>query len=124
MVRINRGRSKMADDVVYIDTEEGIKRVMNNTKLYVKLLTKFKAETMVDELAATLVSGDMENAQVQAHTIKGLSANLSLSELFKQVLELETQIKARSVDPNQAEKVKSVFTETIKEIDKVIAQNG
>jgi HPt (histidine-containing phosphotransfer) domain-containing protein len=90
----------------------------------VKLLTKFRAETSLGELAAALASGDMETAQVQAHTIKGLSANLSFSELFKQVLELETQIKARSADPNQIEKVKTVFEETIKEIDRVIAQNG
>ncbi|MDR2133976.1 MAG: Hpt domain-containing protein [Treponema sp.] len=114
----------MADDVMYINTEEGIKRVMDNTKLYVKLLTKFRAETSLDELVAALASGDMENAQVQAHTIKGISANLSLSELFRQVLELETQIKARSVDPGQTEKVKAVFTETLQEIDRVIAQNG
>ncbi|MDR1588411.1 MAG: Hpt domain-containing protein [Treponema sp.] len=114
----------MTDDVVYINTEEGIKRVMNNNKLYVKLLAKFKAETSLDELINALASGDMEKAQVQAHTIKGISANLSLSELFKQVLELETQIKAMSADPNQTEKVKTVFAETMKEIDKVIAQNG
>ena len=114
----------MADEVVYLNYEDGIKRVMNNAKLYIKLLTKFRTDTNLDELSSALTEGDMEKAQAQAHTIKGVSANLSLSELFKQVLELENQIKARSVSPNQIELVKTAFASTILEIDKVIAQNG
>jgi HPt (histidine-containing phosphotransfer) domain-containing protein len=113
----------MADDIVYIDKEDGLKRVMNNSKFYMKLLTKFKTETSLDELTAALASGDMEKARVQAHALKGLVANLSLSELFKQVLELETQIKAGTAEAGQIEKVKTVFAETIKEVDKVITQN-
>jgi HPt (histidine-containing phosphotransfer) domain-containing protein len=114
----------MADEVVYVNYDEGVKRVMNNAKLYVKLLTKFKTDTNLDELISALAAADYEKAQGVAHTIKGVAANLSLSELFKQTLELETQIKAKSVNPDQIETVKTAFSETIKEVDKVIAQNG
>ena len=113
----------MADDVVFINVEDGLKRVMNNTKLYVRLLTKFKADTSLDELVSALEAGDMEKAQVAAHTLKGLAANLSLMELFKQSLELETQIKAKSVNPDQITVLKDTFTQTLTEIDKVITQN-
>jgi HPt (histidine-containing phosphotransfer) domain-containing protein len=115
---------EMADELVYINFDEGIKRVMNNAKLFIKLLTKFKTDTNLDELFTLLNTGDYEKAQMAAHTLKGVSANLSLAELFKQTLELETQIKTRVVDPNQIEKVKTTFADTIKEIDKVIEQNG
>jgi len=111
-------------DVIYVDFADGVKRVMNNTKLYVKLLTKFRNDTKLDNLEATLVVGDLEGAQGAAHTIKGVAANLSLAELYKQTLELETQIKAKSVNPAQMETVKSVFAATIQEVDKVIANNG
>jgi HPt (histidine-containing phosphotransfer) domain-containing protein len=113
-------------DIVYIDFDDGVKRVVNNVKLYVKLLVQFKSgfDTKMTELSTQFASGDMEAAQVSAHTIKGASANLSLVELNRQVLELETQIKARNVVPDQMEKVQAVFSETIKEIDKVIAQNA
>ena len=114
----------MAGDVVYIDFNEGVKRVMNNAKLYVKLLAKFKTDSNTDDLSASLAAGDYEKAQGQAHTIKGIAANLSLLELFKQVLELENQIKAKTVDPNQVETVKAAFAATVQEVDKVIAQNG
>jgi HPt (histidine-containing phosphotransfer) domain-containing protein len=112
----------MADDVVYIDIADGVKRVMNNKKLYVKLLTKFRDDTKLSEIEAAFAAGNMEKAQNATHTIKGVAANLSLSELFKQCLKLETQIKAREVDPAQVETVKTVFDATLVEINKVIAE--
>ena len=114
----------MAEDVVYLDYADGVKRVMNNAKLYAKLLTKFKNDTKLDDLEAALAAGDMEKAQTAAHTIKGVAANLSLAELFKQSLELETQIKSKAVNSGQMETVKAVFAATIQEAEKVIAENG
>jgi HPt (histidine-containing phosphotransfer) domain-containing protein len=111
----------MADNM-YIDVEDGSKRVMNNTKLYAKLLTKFKDDQSIKNIESALASGDLPNAQIYTHTLKGLSANLSLVELNKQVKELEVQIKASSVNPGQFEIVKDVYSKTTAEIDKVIAQ--
>jgi HPt (histidine-containing phosphotransfer) domain-containing protein len=112
----------MANDVVYVNLEEALKRVMNNSKLLAKLLTKFKDDKNLSDLESALASGDLPKAQINAHTLKGLSANLSLIELNKQVLEMETQIKAGAVNPNQIEVVKAVYSETIKEVEKVIAK--
>jgi len=114
----------MADDVVYIDFADGVKRVMNNSKLYVKLLGKFKNDTRLDDLEAAIAANDMEKARNAAHTVKGLAANLSLMELYKQSLALETQIKGGSADPAQLNTVKTAFAKTLQEIDKVMAENG
>ena len=114
----------MADNVVYIDFADGLKRVVNNTKLYVKLLDKFKNENKLDGLEAAIREGNMEKARNAAHTLKGVAANLSLTELYKQSLALETQIKSGAADPAQLNTVKTVFTRTLQEIDKVIAENG
>jgi HPt (histidine-containing phosphotransfer) domain-containing protein len=112
----------MANNVVYIDVEDGSKRVMNNIKLFVKLLTKFKEDQNIINIESALAAGDLQNAQIAAHTLKGLSANLSLVELNKQVKEIEAQIKAASVNPDQIELVKTVYSQTMVEVDKVIAQ--
>jgi HPt (histidine-containing phosphotransfer) domain-containing protein len=109
---------------VYVDFEEGTKRVMNNAKLYVKLITKFRNENNLDELSAALGAADYEKAQTAAHTLKGIAANLSLTELFEKVRDLESQIKEKAVQDGAFETVKTVFDETVKEVDKVIAQNG
>ena len=108
-------------DVVYINEEEGKKRVMNNAKLYAKLLTKFKTDTNLEDLVAFAVAQDWENAQAAAHTIKGIAANLSLTELFNQALDCETQIKGKSLNPESLENLKTCFTETLTAVDKVIA---
>ncbi|MDR2575563.1 MAG: Hpt domain-containing protein [Treponema sp.] len=114
----------MADEVVYVDFADGLKRVVNNKKLYVKLLTKFRNENKLDDLEAAIAAKDMEKARNAAHTLKGVAANLSLAELHKQSLALETQIKGGSADPAQLNTVKTAFANTLKEIDKVISENG
>jgi len=112
----------MIDDIVYVDVNEGSKRVMNNVKLYVKLITKFKDDQNILQIEAALSAGEMEKAQNITHTLKGLTANLSLSELYKQCLELESQLKAGSFNPDHLERVKNAYSLTITEIDKVVAQ--
>jgi HPt (histidine-containing phosphotransfer) domain-containing protein len=111
-------------DAVYVNFEEGLKRVMNNTKLYVRLLAKFKADTKLDELSAQLEAGDYEKAQITAHTVKGVAANLSLTELFERIRDLESQIKEKAVQPEALATVKTVFDETLKKLDEVVAQYG
>jgi len=114
----------MADGAVYVNLAEGSARVMNNIKLYVRLLGKFKNDNNLNELEAAIGAGDLTKAQNAAHTIKGVAANLAFSTLFKECLELETQIKSGAVNPAQLETVKTVFAATLKEIDKVISENG
>ena len=111
-------------DVLYINEEEGKKRVLNNGKLYAKLLTKFKADSNLNDLVAFAGAQDWEKAQAAAHTIKGIAANLSLTELFNQSLDVETQIKGKSLKPESLESLKVCFSETLVAIEKVIAQNA
>jgi HPt (histidine-containing phosphotransfer) domain-containing protein len=121
----------MADGAaIYVNKEEGLKR-LGTPKFYVKMLNKFLTDTAaennscnVNELVDSIQAGDMEKAQVQAHTIKGLTSNLSLTELFHQVQDLEAQIKARDIKPGAPETVKVCFDKTREEIQKVIAQYG
>jgi HPt (histidine-containing phosphotransfer) domain-containing protein len=111
-------------DVIYVNEEEGKKRVMNNGKLYAKLLTKFKTDTNLNDLVAFAGVQDWEKAQGAAHTIKGIAANLSLIELFNQALDVETQIKGKSLKNESLENIKACFTATVEAVEKVIAQNA
>ena len=109
-------------DVVYINEEEGKNRVMGNGKLYAKLLTKFKNDTNFRDLEEFASVQDWEKAQAAAHTIKGIAANLSLTELFNQSLDVETQVKGKSLKPESLEKMKACLAQTLIAVDKVIAQ--
>ncbi|MDR2942130.1 MAG: Hpt domain-containing protein [Treponema sp.] len=107
----------------FIDFEDGLKRVMNNRAFYVKMLVKFKDDPNIKNLENALTANDYEKAQIAAHTLKGLSGNLSLTELFKQSREIETQIKAKSVTPDQLGILKDVYNQTLVEVEKVITEN-
>ena len=111
-------------DVVYINEEEGKKRVMNNGKLYAKLLTKFKTDTTLNDLVDFVEAQNWEKAQAIIHTIKGIAANLSLTELFNQSINVETQIKGKSLKQESLDSLKSCFDETLIQVDKVIARNA
>jgi len=113
----------MADDAVYVNCAEGIKRMMNNPKLYLRLLTKFKNDTKLDALETAFSRGDAEKTKTEVHTLKGLAGNLSLMELSIQCLELENRIKSGNMDQGQMETVRTVFDMTLQTIDKVIAEN-
>jgi HPt (histidine-containing phosphotransfer) domain-containing protein len=112
------------EGIVYLNEEEGKRRVMNNAKLYVKLLTKFKAETNLDALVSAADAQDWEKAQAAAHAVKGVAANLSLTELYQQSLDVETQIKGKTLKAESLEGLKNCFAVTLTEIDKVIARNA
>jgi len=114
----------MADEAVYVNFSEGLKRMMNNPKLYLKLLAKFKEGTKLDTLEDAFSAGDLEKTLGEVHTLKGIAANLSLSELAARCLELETRGKEGVLDTGLMETVKTVFDTTLLEIDKVIAGNG
>jgi HPt (histidine-containing phosphotransfer) domain-containing protein len=110
----------MAD--ILINVDEGAKRVMNNTKLFAKLLLKFKDDKSVNELDEVLAAGDMTKAQSIAHTLKGLAANLSLTALYNKSLTIENQLKEGSVDTAQVTELKNIYNQTLTEADKVISQ--
>jgi len=112
----------MADDVVYINTSEGLKRVMNNSKLFCTLLSKFKNDTHLSAIETSVAEGDAEKAQAAAHTLKGLAANLSLIELYKQIAEFESLLKTGNINTALLETVKNTHAQTLLEVDKVIAQ--
>jgi HPt (histidine-containing phosphotransfer) domain-containing protein len=114
----------MADGIVYVDEADGVKRVMNNMKLYLKLLTKFRNENNLNDLNAQIDAGDLEKAQTAAHTVKGLAGNLSLLELHKHCLAVETGLKAGTADPSAVAALNACFAETLTAIDGVLAKNA
>ena len=111
-------------DIVYIDQEDGKKRVMNNAQLYAKLLGKFRDNTKIEPIFAAINAGNYTEAQELAHAVKGITANLSLINLNAKITDLESKIKANSVDAQTVEAVKESFAATMPEVEKVITENA
>jgi len=78
----------------YIDVEDALKRVGGNKALYKKLLGRFVEGNYMDAIEKAVQSGDAEDAARQAHTLKGVSANLSLEKVRALSVALEELIRS------------------------------
>ena len=72
---------EMNDDIPSIpdlDTQDGLSRAAGNRKLYLKLLRQFGEQQgqAVSDISTALGQGDTALAERQAHTLKGVAANL------------------------------------------------
>lgn len=84
----------MAEETnLLIDVDEGLARVRGNQMIYRKMLGLFLQSTEFDELEAALGKQDYPKAQQLAHTIKGMTGNLSLTRIFLLSTQLMTQLK-------------------------------
>ncbi|MCL2198027.1 MAG: Hpt domain-containing protein [Defluviitaleaceae bacterium] len=59
-----------------IDVEGGKARVMDNTKLYQRLLGKFDAAKMAGDVTSAVETGDYKAVVQAAHALRGTAANL------------------------------------------------
>lgn len=79
------------------DVEGTRRRLMNDDALYQELLMKYKKDMHLETLRMRLRDGDYEGAFLEAHTLKGIAANLgfvpmkasavALTELLRNVKE-------------------------------------
>ncbi|MDR3310317.1 MAG: Hpt domain-containing protein [Oscillospiraceae bacterium] len=82
----------MPDNSV-IDLDSGLSRVGGSMSLYKRLLGKYVEGGYFAKLAENLGAGSLEAATGDAHTIKGVAANLSLVGVQAAALALEQALK-------------------------------
>lgn len=82
----------------YIDVDDGLNRIRGNKKLYSRMLKMLLASEEFDKLKNALESGDYDNGEKAAHSIKGVTGNLSLPLLFDTSIVLMQQLKTGPAD--------------------------
>lgn len=95
-------------DALGVDTKEAIARMNNNSAFYIRMLGKFTGELENHEVMAYIESGDLETAVANAHTLKGLTGNLSLTPLYKAYTDVVALLRA-----NDPVKAKQVLTDAL-----------
>ncbi len=66
-----------------VDIEDATTRFMNNSALFEKMLKKLPKVVDDAEVIPFIESGDYETAFSNAHTLKGVMGNLSITPLYK-----------------------------------------
>ena len=76
------------------DTDEGLKRCMNNEAFYLRLVKMAAGDAGFDKLADALSAGDRKAAFEAAHALKGILGNLSLTPLYRIASEMTELLRA------------------------------
>ena len=89
------------------------------------LLKKFDGNAMLEDLKNKLNKGDAAASQAQAHTIKGLAANLSLQDLREKSEAIEHKLKdgGSTADIDAADIIESTAA-TIDAIQTWLSENA
>lgn len=84
--------------------EKAIAYMGGNTALYEKHLNKFQVKYAVadQEMELLLSSGELEDAEILAHSIKGLAGTLGLTPLYDAAAGLEQTLKQNAGDLTEA----------------------
>lgn len=69
-----------------IDYDEGVGRFSGNAEIYEKFLLKFKEDKSFQELDQAMKDHDYGTAFTAAHTLKGVTGNLSINVLYQELV--------------------------------------
>ena len=77
------------------NVDEGLARCMNNEAFYIMLVNKLLSSTDLSKLENALNENDLETAFKEAHSLKGVCGNLSLTPLFNVLSEMVEHLRVK-----------------------------
>lgn len=87
---------------------DALSRLMNDA-LITRFLGKFKATQNLDALKEAINNNDLEKVFTEAHTLKGVALNLSLSKLGNAASDLTELLRGDNKNSADLATVKSLF---------------
>lgn len=106
--------------------EDAMQRFMNKEQLWLKFLKKFKADTSYAELVQALAEKNCRKAFEAAHTMKGITGNLALTDLNRLISEQTEYLREPANNLEAAAqmmpKITEIYENTIKIIDEVCGE--
>ena len=78
------------------DTDDGLRRCMNNEAFYFRLVDRAARDPSYDQLKEALENRDLDRGFELAHALKGVTANLALTPVGKPVTEMTELLRSRT----------------------------
>lgn len=82
---------------VGIDVEECLDRFMNNESMMFKFLKRFLQDSNIENLRQAVAAQDVKGAYFAAHTLKGVTGNLSMKRLHALLSEMVEPLRAEDM---------------------------
>ena len=103
---------------VIISVEEGIKRVVNNRSLYIRLLKSFKGREMVEQIIRAAQKEEYKEGTGTCHALRGTAANLAMHPLA----DITKKVEDRMAAGESPEDLLPSLKESIEEVEAAIAE--
>ncbi|MEG1448763.1 MAG: Hpt domain-containing protein [Oscillospiraceae bacterium] len=81
-----------------IDYDEAMNRFAGITKSYEKFLVKFLKDDLHEKLTIAICKKEYDEAFGYSHTLKGVAGNLCLKDLYKEIVPLVEELRAKRYD--------------------------
>lgn len=104
-----------------VDTVDALERFSGNSSLYIRMVGKLPASISGLDVMSYIEGGDLQTAVTNAHTIKGVTGNLSVTPLYKAYTEIVNELRAGN--PDKAKEILKNILPVQKKILDCIEQN-
>lgn len=81
-----------------INYDEGVARFANNVNLYERILANFPQDPSYGNLISALQKEEFSEAFRHAHSLKGVSGNLSLEKLYNAICPLVDALRSNNTN--------------------------
>lgn len=104
-----------------VDVKSVLERFMNNEALFLKFIKKFPEGREFEQMVTAIEAGKSEEAFKAAHTLKGVTGNLSMNSLYEIMIHMTEKLRVQQTEGlmEDLEKAKSAYakvTEVIKKL--------
>lgn len=79
---MEKGLIQQLVEIGGVDMEATLDRFIGNANLYEKFLVKFPEDHSFENLGKAIAGGNIEDAFMHAHALKGIAGNLGFQHLF------------------------------------------
>lgn len=96
-----KGTAEMKKDVLVqagIDYDDGVRRCGDNPDLYARLLGLFLDDDNFAEAEKSLADKDYETLFERTHEIKGMSGNMSITDVYRCSSDVVALLRAKDYD--------------------------
>ena len=102
------------------DVESGLERCMNSEEFYFRMINTLVEEDHFSTLEKALNDNNLDLAFDAAHALKGVVGNLSLTPLYKELVEITELLRSRTVmdyseNLNKIEEKKNILRNLVSE---------
>jgi HPt (histidine-containing phosphotransfer) domain-containing protein len=106
----------------YINVREGLTRVRDNKKLYRRMLGLFMESGEFAALEEYLSQKDYSKAADSAHAIKGMTGNLSLTELYTVSTKMMEELRQGIASDESETAFRSAYSQTRLYVEEVLRE--